>query len=113
MNWNGQTCGVSAPSTRVILTHSQWSALWQDIGAPAPDVDLSKNFAVAVFLGGRRTGGFSVGFREPRRDPSGTLVVSFKTHEPQGFAIQMLTRPYAVRLFAGTETAVRVEEAPE
>ncbi len=113
MDWNGQTCGVSAQSTRVILTHSQWSALWQDIGSPAPTVDLSKNFAVAVFLGGRRTGGFTVGFQEPRRDPSGALVIGFKVGKPQGFAIQMLTNPYAVKLFAGTETEVRVEEAPE
>ena len=65
--WEGGNCAVSKPETRTILNASEWKALWQEeFSKDPPEVDFEKHFAVAVFLGLRNTGGYSVEFAFPR-----------------------------------------------
>ncbi len=111
--WAGQQCEVSIPSTRVVRTNSAWAAVWTALGKPAPKADFSKNFAVAVFLGRKPTGGFSVEFLSPRKDTSGALLIPYREKRPQGFVTQMISQPYSVRIFKGAPPLVRViSESP-
>lgn len=110
MEWKGQFCAESEPSTRVARTQAEWASLWTAIGQAPPQADLGEHVAVAVFLGLRNTGGYGVRFLDPAAEGR-TLTVRFETTRPKGFAIQALTRPYAVRLFPKTDLDVRVVEA--
>lgn len=98
MEWKGQFCAVSAAEHVVVETPKDWEKLWKDIGKPAPQADFSKHFAVAVFLGHRRTGGYSVRWEEPKAE-KGTLTVRYAVAPPEGMAMQALTQPWDVRLF--------------
>ncbi len=111
MEWKGQHCRVMADGTRVARTPAEWKALWADIGVEPPPVDLSNHFAAAVFLGQRMTGGFRVEWLEPGLD-GGRYKVPYRVQEPAGFAIQVLTQPYAVRLIPKTALDIDVSPAP-
>ena len=107
--WTGAFCGVASPSHRVVETPKAWAALWKEIGKPAPTVDLSGKVAVAVFLGERPTGGWSVAFDEPAPGPKGP-VVRYSVRAPEGMVSQSFTQPWAVRVFARTKGRLKVEE---
>ncbi len=112
-SWQGQQCGVSIPTARVVRTASAWAAVWTALGKPPPAADFSKSFAVAVFLGRKPTGGFSVEFLPPRKDTSGALLIPYREKRPQGFVTQAISQPFAVRIFRGTPFRVSViSESP-
>lgn len=111
MNWHGPFCDVEKPGTEVVTTREGWLRLWKRIGRSAPEADLDKHMAVAVFLGARNTGGYGVLFLDPVEGKDET-VVRFKETTPGGnMVIQALTQPYAVRLFPKSGRPVRVEAA--
>ncbi|MBI5623660.1 MAG: protease complex subunit PrcB family protein [Elusimicrobia bacterium] len=109
MEWKGQHCGVTQPASRAAKTPAEWTALWAQIGQPAP-TELGERFAAAVFLGSRPTGGFGVRFREPSAE-GGALKVRYEVLVPTGFVTQAFTEPYAVRLFPKTDLPVELVEA--
>ena len=108
MEWKGAFCRVEEPSHRVVKTAAQWQRLWRDIGRPAPALDLTRYDAVAVFLGRRNTGGYGVVFAEAVVKSSST-VVGYRVKEPSGFVTQVLTAPFAVRLYDKSDKPVSVE----
>ncbi len=110
MEWSGAFCPVAEPAVVVARTAREWEKIWEKIGRAAPAADLSKHFAVAVFLGTRNTGGYGVLFEEPG-GKAGTLV-RYRVRKPRGMVIQALTQPYAVRLFpkAGGRVVVEARE---
>ncbi|MBI4375495.1 MAG: protease complex subunit PrcB family protein [Elusimicrobia bacterium] len=111
MEWQGGFCPVSRPSHRVTSNRKEWLELWKLLGQDAPAADLKGRVAVAVFLGTKPTGGFSVHFLEPRQK-DGVLLIRYRVKAPTGFAIQALTQPYAVRLFSRPSgVQIKVEEA--
>lgn len=111
MEKKGQTCGVDEPSTRVIRTQEEWLSLWRDIGTDPPQDAFSDNTAVAVFLGQKPTGGYGVTLSEPHPAADGSLIIEYKMTTPSGFAIQMLTQPYAVKVFEKTAAELIIREA--
>lgn len=112
MEWKGAYCGVSRPSHRVATTQDEWKRLWEEIGQPAPPADLKQYAAVAVFLGTRNTGGYGIAFADAAEDKSKTLV-RYKETTPRGMAIQVITQPYAVRLYPRSEHPIEVEALPD
>ena len=113
LEWKGQFSGVLQGAQRVIESAAQWQTLWSEIGQGAPAApDFESSFAVAVFLGQRTTGGYRVEWREP--DSSGTsTVVRYKEREPQGITMQVLTQPYAVKVFPRGKSQIAVEAAQD
>ncbi|MBI4386237.1 MAG: protease complex subunit PrcB family protein [Elusimicrobia bacterium] len=110
--WRGSSCAYSEPVARVVADASEWRRLWNDaFSAPAPEVDFSKYFAAAVFLGLRATGGYSVEFLPPAVERD-AVVVRHRTRSPSpgSFVIQALTQPYAIRLYRKTPSPVRISE---
>jgi hypothetical protein len=111
--WKGQFSGALQGARKVIRSEADWRASWAAIGQEAPPApDFKTQFAVAVLLGERRTGGYRVLWLEP--DSSGAAtVVRYKEMKPQGMAMQALTQPYAVKVFPLGGGDIRVEEAAD
>ncbi|MDE2313885.1 MAG: protease complex subunit PrcB family protein [Elusimicrobia bacterium] len=108
--WQGSFCPVAKPEEELVTNAGAWSALWRKIGQPAPHADMSRNFAAAVFLGTRPTGGYGIVFLPPSVE-QGALVISYSVKKPLGMTFEALTQPYAVELYPKTELPVRLEAA--
>lgn len=98
MEWKGQFGGIDKPGHRVVVDQEGWKKLWADIGKPAPEADLEKHVAVAVFFGTRNTGGYSAAFKEIKVGKD-RAVLKYSIKPPKGMAMQALTQPWHVRLF--------------
>ncbi|MEK7656702.1 MAG: protease complex subunit PrcB family protein [Elusimicrobiota bacterium] len=112
-SWQGASCGVSKAASLKVESAEEWEKLWKDaFNREAPAVDFSTRFAVAVFLGLRQTGGYSVEFLEPAARAD-TAVIRYRTRAPGpgAFVIQAFTTPYAIRLYNKTSAPVAVEES--
>src|SRR5579885_2004157 len=101
MEWKGAFCHADSPAALVVERPEQWALVWSRIGKPAPQVDLDKYFAVALFAGQRPTGGYSFAWEKPV-DRGDETVVRYRLREPKGMVIQAITRPWDVRLFPRT-----------
>lgn len=111
-SWQGGQCGMSKPAVRTISSDADWSALWREaFRQEAPKVDFGKYFAVAVFLGARPTGGFSVEFPPPLRD-EGVIVIPYRVLAPgkSSFVIQAFTSPYGIQLYRRIDEPVSIRE---
>jgi hypothetical protein len=98
---SGAQSNIDSPRQAVARTPAEWDALWRAHSGPgrrgAPTIDFDRETVVAVFLGSRPTGGFSVAIvSATERD--GTLVVAYNEASPQPGAIvaQVLTFPYHI-----------------
>lgn len=109
--WSGSTGGGQKPGAQVIFSEEQWKELWAKLGKTAPAVDLKTHVAAAVFLGERPTGGFGVSWAEPAQSKD-AVVLRWKEKAPasDSFVMQMITDPWAVKLFPKTAKAVRLEK---
>ncbi|MHB2026377.1 MAG: protease complex subunit PrcB family protein [Elusimicrobiota bacterium] len=107
--WNGSFCSVTTAENDAVDSPQAWALLWRKIGKPAPKVDFSKVFAVAVFLGTRPTGGYAVKWEGPIEENSAT-VVRYQEKKPSGMTFEALTQPYAVHLYAKTALPIHVKE---
>ncbi len=113
LEWKGQFASVLQGAQRVIESTAQWKTLWSEIGQAAPAApDFKSSFAVAVFLGQRNTGGYRVEWLQP--DASGAAtVVRYKEMTPQGITMQVMTQPYAVKVFPRGQRQIKVEAAQD
>jgi hypothetical protein len=92
-----QSSGVERPRQAVARTQEAWLALWKEhagAGRSAPRVDFPSRMAVAVFLGSRSTGGYSVDILGTRLEGA-TLVVEWRERapDPRDITAQVLTSP--------------------
>jgi len=111
MEWTEQYSNVEKPATVIAANEKEWQALWKAIGKQeAPVADLQVYYGVAVFLGQRNTGGYSVKLLDPVVR-EGKTVIPFVEKKPSGIVMQVITYPYAVRLYPKTGTQVVVEPA--
>ncbi|CAN5784124.1 protease complex subunit PrcB family protein [soil metagenome] len=108
-----QALGVERPSYRLLRNEAELRSTWnQAHGAalnvpPLPAVDLSRETLLAVFMGTRPTGGYSVDVREVTLE-GGDLFVDLVLVEPGAGAVstQALTSPWAiVRVLRGGVSA--------
>jgi len=113
LEWKGQFSGALQGAQRVIRSETEWQAAWAEIGQGAPAApDFRSHFAVAVFLGQRSTGGYRVQWLDP--DSSGpATVVRYREMKPQGITMQVLTQPYAVKVFPRDKADIRAETAAD
>ena len=108
--WQGSFSSVTKPEEEIVTDAGAWAALWRKIGQAAPNVDMSRSFAVAVFLGTRPTGGYGVVFLPPSIE-QGEIVIAYREKKPSGMTFEALTQPYAVQLYPKTGLPVRLENA--
>ena len=108
MEWKGQYGGPLEPGHETALDAKAWARLWARLGQAAPALDFTKYFAVAVFVGEKPTGGFTVEFLEPTVRDAG-LALRYRIKEPGGFSTQAIAQPWKVRAFARVKGKVSVE----
>ncbi|MPY90966.1 MAG: VWA domain-containing protein [Luteitalea sp.] len=96
----------------VIRSQAEWARLWQSLPTEKamPEVDFEQEMLVAVFLGRRSTGGYSVRVESVRREGEGIVVV-YKEVAPAPGAVrtQQLTTPFVVARVVKTDGPVQFE----
>ena len=111
----GRTSSIEEPRQAVVRTDAEWQALWTlHAGAQkTPPVDFATSTVVAVFVGTRPTGGYSVAITGARRE-GGTLVVEYVERRPGPDAIltQALTAPFHIVKLPRHEGAVTFRSTP-
>ncbi|MPZ18348.1 MAG: VWA domain-containing protein [Luteitalea sp.] len=109
----GPLSNRTKPEQIVIRSQAEWEKLWESLptGKPLPKVDFEQEMLVAVFLGRRSTGGYSVRVDSVRREGDG-IIVAYREVAPASDAIrtQQLTTPFAVARVVKTDGAVRFEQ---
>jgi len=109
------TSQVDRPRQTVARTPAEWLALWKLHGSgDAPKVDFATHTVVAVFLGSRPTGGYSVEFVRAHEE-KGVLVVQWRERRPDpgDMTAQILTSPMhaaTIPKFAGEIRIDKVEK---
>ncbi len=91
------------PSTRVARNQEEWKTIWRlstsgRIPPPdAPEIDFDRHMVVAVFMGRRNTGGYSVTI-ESVREVEERVLVRYSTRSPvPGDMVTMaITSPYHI-----------------
>jgi hypothetical protein len=104
----------------VARTNAEWQALWREHSpapAPAVDIDFGESMVIGVFLGLRRTAGYSVTITSATRRGN-SIVVEYVEREPDGgqATAQVLTSPFHLAVIPRTTNAVefrKVESAPQ
>lgn len=111
MQWTEQYSNVEQADAQVARTPEEWAAIWRRVGkTQPPQADMNAYYAVAVFLGQRSTGGWTVRLLDPV-EKDGKQVVRWEEKKPSGIVMQVITYPYAVRLYPKTSLPVVLEAA--
>lgn len=100
---SGVTSGIAVRREITITSPEAWGTLWAEhayaIGqaGPAPPVDFSREVVIAIFLGTRPTGGFSVAIHRVERRERG-LIVYYRESRParDSLVSQALTQPFHI-----------------
>ncbi|MGQ9630068.1 MAG: protease complex subunit PrcB family protein [bacterium] len=113
----GFQSGYTEAANLVIKDEEEWKAIWEKVATPTlpkpeiPKVDFEKNMLIAVFMGQKSTGGYSVEVVgvEYRSDE---VVVHIKETSPKPGAIvtQSLTQPFFIVQVPRSELPVRFEK---
>ena len=105
---------VESPRQIVARTQAEWVALWRDhAGATSPPtVDLTTRTVVAVFLGSRSTGGYTVEITGTRQQGP-ALVVQWRERRPapDQVAAQVITSPAHLVSIPHVAGEIRFEKA--
>jgi len=116
----GSYSGVREPLQIVIRDQQEWVALWarhtsiRDKSPPAQEIDFSAEMVVALFLGQKSTGGYSVEITRAGLDGSNLrFYYRERSPTPGAMVTQALTQPYhLVRLSRSESTPVFVKQSP-
>lgn len=97
---NGHNSGLPGKTEEVLRNNADWKKLWDKHSSnvwpqpPLPAVDFSREMVVAVSLGARNSGGYSVSIKSI---VDGTnIVVTYKetTPDPSGIYTAAITHPF-------------------
>jgi hypothetical protein len=105
----GAISNIDEPRQAVVRTAAEWQALWKahDPGSPAPLVDFTQSFVVAVFLGSRPTAGFTVEIAAVKTEGNRVVVEYVERRPPRdALSAQVLTSPFHVARLARAVGAV-------
>lgn len=111
--WSGQHSGRDAAATEVLRSTDEWNAFWSKIEQPRPrPLDAAREMAVVIFLGGKRTGGFSAEFIGTRVQ-DGKYVVEYRetAPEPGTMVTQELTTPWTLAVVPKSDLPVEFRRA--
>jgi hypothetical protein len=106
--WSGQHGGSDSASQLVVRDRESWEALWRQVGHDEPlTFDPSREMAVAIFAGARRTSGYGIEIVTARPDGE-NLVVEYREKSPAAdqHVAQMLTAPWVIGVLPVSERQV-------
>ncbi len=112
-HWSGQNGGADASGHRVLRDANDWNAHWRAVGQEAPrPIDPVREMAIVVFLGERRTGGYTVEITAVESSAEGLIVTPRESAPPPGAMVtQALTQPWALALVPASDRPVSVRMA--
>ena len=112
VEWSGAIAAAGADMTMVARDERSWLILWQLVGEDPPGDLGDDTMALAVFLGPRPTGGYSVEFDDILRDGD-DLVVDFGESTPGAgdSTTQAVTAPYIIQLVPEADGVVHFRRA--
>lgn len=97
--WVGHYCGIKKAERSVIRDENTWRALWKRMGISAPVIDFKREMALAVFMGERRTGGYSIRILGYSIRKKRIIVKYQETAPPRGAMVTLaLTQPHHIVL---------------
>src|SRR5689334_21222345 len=117
----GTYSNIRTPKNVVIRDQKTFSAVWKEhIGmgeTPMPKVDFKKYDVIAVFIGPKPTGGFSVKIDDVKRGKTDAVVIATLAKPGPGTSTtQAFTYPYAMKavpkLPATVNFTIREQDAP-
>jgi hypothetical protein len=117
--WKDSGGGVETQPKRIVVKDpKEWETVWSAMTGnrspkpETPQIDFGIHMIIAVFMGERSTGGYSVAITDIA-DLNGKRVVTLKTQNPPPDAVltQALTSPYHVVLVPKTSLPVGFVDA--
>lgn len=96
--YSSQNQGRDTESNVVIDNQNELNALFQSVGVEeTPKVDFTKNQVVALFLGMKRTGGYTISI-DKVEELDGKLIIYKKVDSPEAdeMVTMALTNPFVI-----------------
>lgn len=98
--------GKKTQSYEVIDNHQDLKKLYDTVKDElVPNVDFAKSRVVALFLGEKNTGGYTIGIESVRQE-KGKVIVKVKKTYPEGMVTMAFTQPYMI---AKIDTTQKIE----
>ncbi|MEL1243005.1 protease complex subunit PrcB family protein [Flavobacterium sp. DGU11] len=98
--------GRDKESAAVITSQSQFIALYNELGwSDVPPVDFEKQNVVALFMGQKSTGGYSISVKSININDDTATIKVLET-VPSGMATMAITNPYCIALIPKTEKVI-------
>jgi hypothetical protein len=99
----GSYCAIDQSGEFVITSTREWECLWKKVHhgkypqPEVPDVDFSRETVLAVFMGTRATGGFSIEISH-LKEMEGVIkaVVKSRSPAPGELVTMAITRPFHI-----------------
>jgi len=98
--------GREKESTMVITSNEELKSLYKELGwSDVPQVDFGKNSVVALFMGQKNKGGYSIGVKSISIN-NDTATIKVMETEPTGMSTMAITNPYCIVLIPKTNEVV-------
>jgi len=92
----GDYNGKKTQSYQAIDNHEELNQLYKQIKDDLiPNVDFAKSRVIALYLGEKNTGGYSIGIENIRKE-NGKIIVKVRKTYPQGAVTMAFTQPYLI-----------------
>ena len=96
--------GPEQNGTTVVTSQQQLQELYNKLGwNDIPQIDFTKNNVVALFMGEKRTGGYSIGIKKVTIEGNTAIVTSVETKPQEGNVTMAITSPYCIALIPKTQ----------
>lgn len=106
--WSGAASAAAIDMTVVVKDERGWQILWQLAGDAPPGAFPAGGMAVAVFLGPRPTGGYSVDIPRVRSVADRVVVDYVESFPAPDMAVaQVITAPYSVEIVRNVDLPVQ------
>ncbi len=95
----------------IIKSQSALNSLYKEINSAedTPQVDFTKNQVVALFMGQKNTGGYSIGIESLKINGTTSEIKIKETKPDGGIVTTALTNPYCIAVIAKTEHVKFIE----
>jgi len=110
--WKGSNAAQEKPKRVVVENQKGWEEVWSSMEGnvqpkpETPKIDFSKNTVIAVFMGMRKSGGYSVKITSIEEKDKLVVVVKESDPPPDAMVTMALTSPYHVVVIPKTRKAI-------